>query len=652
MLQQQIAWAFVNTLVTVDTNAETEAAGLKLTVNLRTAEESSLGTEFDLDAVGVKGLKARAEALLEEPGVYGDAKCREAVNQVCYLDITLSADRPVVMPHTTIDFSLPIDNCPSLWLPSICTPCKNIRAKGMLEFNTGFSSHICNLAPMGAWYSAEGINKLSFALTECKDIVNVTIGAYEEAEVARCAFSLFDLPAPATTSYQVTLRFDTSCLPVFNAVSNITRFYERFLHTDIMPVPEAALEPVYSTWYAFLQNLEEQEIEEQCRLAAAVGCKTVIVDDGWQTDDNNRGYAFCGDWQVSTKRFPHFKEHVQRVHELGMKYMVWFAVPFIGSKCQHHEKYAPYCLCFAPRWNAYVLDPRYTQVRQFLVDTFTNMVKNYDLDGLKLDFIDEFDMRQADEHARAFDPERTTQSLPDAVEMLMTEIRQSLESVKSDILIEFRQNYVGPVIRKFGNMFRAHDCPNDSLMNRMTTTDVRALTGTDAKATAVHSDMTIWSPTESVESASLNFIHTLFSVPQISPNMKHLSAEHTAMVKHWLSFWHEHRDLLMHGKMYAAYPEFEYTLLGATLGAEELLMAAADHTLELFAHDEVKTLTLVNGAMKTKFVVKSATNATVPVKAVIYDCLGKQVGTQELSLSPQVQEIALPKSGYIVFTRA
>ena len=124
------------------------------------------------------------------------------------------------------------------------------------------------------------------------------------------------------------------------------------------------------------------------------------------------------------------------------------------------------------------------------------------------------------------------------------------------------------------------------------------------------------------------------------------------MVKHWLSFWHEHRDLLMHGKMYAAYPEFEYTLLGATLGTEELLMAAADHTLELFAHDDVKTLTLVNGAMKTKFVVKSATDQSVPVKAVIYDCLGEQVGTQDVTLSPQVQELAIPKSGYIVFTRA
>ena len=27
--------------------------------------------------------------------------------------------------------------------------------------------------------------------------------------------------------------------------------------------------------------------------------ESIIVDDGWQTDDNNRGYAYCGDWAVT-----------------------------------------------------------------------------------------------------------------------------------------------------------------------------------------------------------------------------------------------------------------------------------------------------------------------------------------------------------------
>ena len=60
--------------------------------------------------------------------------------------------------------------------------------------------------------------------------------------------------------------------------------------------------------------------------------KGVIIDDGWQTDDNRRGYAFCGDWEISERRFPDMRAHVERVHRLGMKYLVWFSVPFMGGQ--------------------------------------------------------------------------------------------------------------------------------------------------------------------------------------------------------------------------------------------------------------------------------------------------------------------------------
>lgn len=58
-------------------------------------------------------------------------------------------------------------------------------------------------------------------------------------------------------------------------------------------VPEAAKMPFYSTWYSYHQNIEEKQLERECELAAQMGFKGIIVDDGWQTDDNHRGYAFA-----------------------------------------------------------------------------------------------------------------------------------------------------------------------------------------------------------------------------------------------------------------------------------------------------------------------------------------------------------------------
>src|SRR6266702_3583774 len=81
-------------------------------------------------------------------------------------------------------------------------------------------------------------------------------------------------------------------------------------------VPETARLPMYSTWYSFHQQVMAAQIEEQCRLAKALGCEAVIVDDGWHTAGVARNYASTGDWEVAAEKIPDMKAHVARVHEL------------------------------------------------------------------------------------------------------------------------------------------------------------------------------------------------------------------------------------------------------------------------------------------------------------------------------------------------
>ena len=41
----------------------------------------------------------------------------------------------------------------------------------------------------------------------------------------------------------------------------------------------------------------------------------------------------------------------------------------------------------------YVLDPRFPEVRQYLIDLYRSFITDYDMDGFKLDFIDSFQFR-------------------------------------------------------------------------------------------------------------------------------------------------------------------------------------------------------------------------------------------------------------------
>ena len=58
--------------------------------------------------------------------------------------------------------------------------------------------------------------------------------------------------------------------------------------------------------------------------------------------------------------------------------------------------------------------------------------------------------------------------------------------------------------------------------DRIRTIDVRLLAGN----TAVHADMLMWNYAEPVETAALQLLNVLFSVPQVSVRLEAVPAEH------------------------------------------------------------------------------------------------------------------------------
>lgn len=560
------------------------------------------------------------------------------------VELVISSKEEIEFPKVELEVKFPLIDTHSLWTPHHIGNPSALRNKGICEYNYEWDSKISQTAPVACFYSLKGENRLALSLSEAMECVQVRVGAYEEERCGLARFELFKERSKPRSEYSLQLRLDNRDIPFTQAVQGMAGWYDELLRENVMTPPAASLEPVFSTWYNFHQNIEQTQIEEQCALASEVGCKTIILDDGWQTDDNNRGYQFCGDWLVSQKRFPDFAGHVERVQAMGMKYMLWLSVPYMGKKTDVWSTYEDYMLFYNERDKTGVVDPRYKKVRDYLVGTYCRVVKDYNLDGLKLDFIDQFDFKNATGKALEKDSERTTESLQEAVNMLMLEVRTKLEELNPDILIEFRQKYIGPMMRQFGNMFRVHDCPHDSITNRMGIMDLRLF----SHDTTVHSDMFIWTPEDSAESASLQFINTLFSVPQISPDMKEISAEHFAMTKHWLTFWQENKDVLMKGELECLVPEMHYPVISGHHNKETLTTVHADMVVDIFTKDERK-VTVVNGALEDKLCFRMAKSENV--EASFYDCLGRLVKAEPMALKQGLVELEIPKSGYVIFKR-
>ena len=200
------------------------------------------------------------------------------------------------------------------------------------------------------------------------------------------------------------------------------------------------------------------------------------------------------------------------------------------------------------------LDPRYPEVREYLVSVFEKGMKEWKLDGFKLDFIDSFcSYPDTPAYSSAMDHSE----IQDAVYALMLEISRRLQKQNPSLLIEFRQNYIGPRMRRFGNIFRVGDCPLSGINNRVGITDLKLISGN----TAVHSDMLMWHKDESPEDVAIQLINNLFATLQISVRLNEQTAEQKKVLAHYLHFSTDYRKILQCGDFRAHAPLALYPLL-------------------------------------------------------------------------------------------
>lgn len=492
---------------------------------------------------------------------------RQIEEGIIELDIRYELAQKAVPEEFVVTTSIPSRDVYSVWSPSMWAE----RTIGKNYDWKRTNSRIASGAPIHCLISRTGQNVMCLALADAATSTQIRSGVAEEDAEIKWEISFFTAPSTPITEYETRIRIDTRRISFYDSIYDVVQWWETDCGYTPAPIPEAARAPVNSLWYSFHQVLDPDRIVEQCRLSVPLGMGTVIIDDGWQTNDSNRGYAFCGDWEPV--RMPDMKGLADRIHETGMKVVIWYAVPFIGKKAKGYDTFKDFILDEASSNDVNVLDPRYRHVREYLVKTYADAVRDWDLDGLKLDFIDNFYLTPT---SVAPDPRRDVESLEEAVDMLMTEISRTLRQIKPDIIIEFRQTYIGPSIRKYGNMLRVMDCPDDPVFNRRGIVDLRLTSG----RTAVHSDMLMWHTEDSKESVALQLAATLYGVPQISMMIDKLPREHYDTLKYYLSFWREHRDILLDGRFKAKNPETFYSQVCAELNGEAVVTVYENTVVE------------------------------------------------------------------------
>lgn len=557
----------------------------------------------------------------------------EIRNGLTAITVVFKAGVAAALPkELTVRWSVPLIGITGCWTPNGNEP-------RFIRMNAGISSNISSQAPVICFFGQNSSNRYTFALSDAFHQTTLKASVNEEEARLNCTAGILLDQQENNTAYSVTILLDNRQVPFYESLKQVSVWWAAMPEYLPETVPAAAKSPMYSTWYSYHQQISEKALLNECVKARSLGYETIIVDDGWQTLNNARGYAYTGDW--NPERIGNMADFVKKVHHTGMKCMLWYSVPFIGYHAAAYPQFKGKYLYSSDHLSASVLDPRYPQARRFIVEKYLHDLKEWDIDGFKLDFIDSFTNQTEEPPAVA--GEADFLSLYAAVDQLMMDIKKALTAAKPDILIEFRQSYIGPAMRKYGNMFRAGDCPEAAMTNRVRTTDIRLLAGT----TAVHADMLSWNMAEPADLAALSFLNVLFSVPQLSVKLDGLPVAHLNMVRFYTRYWIENKDILLNGYFRPLNPELNYPLLISEKNNKVIVGVYADEVIRI--KGKYKALDIINAKSTQDIILQNGYPMNCETK--IFDCEGRLLKKSTVRLVKGINHFRVPLSGMIAIHR-
>ena len=590
---------------------------------------------------------------------------------------------PHAPPRCTLALRAPIRGAVACWTP------RHVHFEMPLPWTAArIGANAARDLPLYANVGGDGAARLVLAVSECVRRVAIRGVVDEFRADEELSVSFFTEPEDPLARYSVRIRLDVRVRPFAEALSEAARWLDGFASlpsaplspstpstsstpSTIPPLPDAARRPWYSTWYSYHHALTPEAVLAEAHAAKRLGMRGLLLDSGWDLRRPVRGVpkespSKVGDWTPDPAKIPDMRALSRAVRAEGLAFVLWFALPFVGRHSRAWRKWADRMLWIrnpgGEEWG--ILDPRFPEVRAHLAALFGRAVREWELDGLKLDFLDSFELRtSAPAEAPGAVPApnlppgedavaeagplagRDFASVPRAVVALLEEVSAAVREANPAALVEFRQGYVGPAMRRFGGMLRASDCPSCIATNRIKTVDLRLTSG----ATAVHGDMLEWDLGATAEDAMLQLLACLFAVPQISMRLAALPARHRAALRFWLRFWNAHRATLLDAPFRPLHPEAAYPVVAAAGAGETVTAVYQGGAVADAWQDGAPAGYVVNATGAAGLTVRLASR---PASLELLDCTGRRVASDgALPRRAGIFDLPVPPSGLAILRR-
>ncbi len=147
---------------------------------------------------------------------------------------------------------------------------------------------------------------------------------------------------------------------------------------------------VINNWEATYFDFDEEKLAALADACRELPLDLFVLDDGW-FGHRDAGNSSLGDWTVHARKLPHGLEPVIRAFaENGLAFGLWVEPEMISPDSELYRRHPDWCLHVAGRESSLarsqlVLDLTREDVRAYLLETLTGLLKAYPIRYLKWD---------------------------------------------------------------------------------------------------------------------------------------------------------------------------------------------------------------------------------------------------------------------------
>jgi hypothetical protein len=310
---------------------------------------------------------------------------------------------------------------------------------------------------------------------------------------------------------------------------------------------EWAYNPMWHSWYAHFDKIDEAQIRDDARHALDLGVRTIEIDAGWNIPPGVP-YAFEneGDYNFDPDRFPDARAMIESFHSAGLRLVLHVAPLLMGKNAKAWEKMKD-CMITSGGIADPHLDPRLKKVHDYLLTAWENLFKVYQVDGLWYDFLEIPD--NADPPKPGM--EIVSSDLHTAYTLLLQELYNKAINLNQNALIILRRPTANLNAKTYCTHVWPMDTPQDYNMNRR---DIVYLK-TFGPGVLTHACCTSWPISESNENVARQMASIVMAgVPAFSVKLAESPATHNTIIKAWLSFYQSNSKDLLNGEMIPLLP--------------------------------------------------------------------------------------------------